>query len=309
MTQTHKILQRNIANKDLQQVLQATASRVDRKLQCCLENLNVQSNLLKAMQYSTLAHGKRIRPFLVLQCANLFSADEQQAMIVAASVELIHCYSLIHDDLPAMDDDDLRRGIPTLHKLYSDATAILAGDSLQSLAFELLAQEYCHHDALVRVELIKKLAQAIGVKGMAGGQMLDMEAEKNETTLNYDSLTSLQSMKTGALISFCCEAGAIIGNASKEHQQALCSFAYDLGLAYQMSDDLLDVTSSCQQTGKAIAKDAKRGKATFVSLLGMKGARAQLQLIVDQAISSLDCFDDRANYLREFAKFTLVRKK
>jgi len=225
-----------------------------------------ESRVFEAMRYSALAGGKRIRPFLVISCADIFNVSRNCSERVAAAVEMVHTYSLIHDDLPAMDDDDLRRGQPTCHKKFDEATAILAGDALLTLAFEVLADDETHRQPEVRSELVLELARAIGAKGMVGGQMLDLWAEDH--ALDVPEITRLQRMKTGALIAYSCNAGAILGRADGHQRQLLNGYAHDIGLAFQIIDDLLDVDGNAEELGKATNKDAAAGKATFVSLLG-----------------------------------------
>jgi farnesyl diphosphate synthase len=267
----------------------------------------LESRVFEAMRYAVLAPGKRLRPFLVLASAKLFSVARRSALQVAAAIELVHAYSLVHDDLPAMDDSDLRRGRPTCHKAFDEATAILAGDGLLTLAFEVLAQSDTHGDAAVRCELVAALAAAAGGHGMVGGQMIDLIAE-HRPDLDIGAITRLQRLKTGALIAFACESGAILGKAQTEARLALHGYAHDLGLAFQIADDLLDVESSAAETGKPVRQDAAAGKATFVSILGVERARAQAQLLVSQAAAHLDLFEDRANLLRQAARFVVERR-
>jgi len=259
-----------------------------------------------AMRYAALDGGKRLRPFLVLQTAHLFGVAQQAAERTAAALEMVHCYSLVHDDLPAMDDDDLRRGRPTCHKQFDDATAILAGDGLLTLAFEVLAGPETHSDPQVRCALIAELAQAAGARGMVGGQMIDLEAE-TQPDLDVAAITRLQQMKTGRLIEFACQAGAILGKAPHQQRHALRAYAHDIGLAFQIADDLLDVVGDPEAVGKGLQKDAQAGKATFVSLLGVDRARAQAEMLVDQAIRHLDSFDEKADLLRQTARFIIER--
>jgi farnesyl diphosphate synthase len=291
---------------DLNAALSAAAAKVEATLDEVLAIGGAPETVIyEAMRYTTLGGGKRLRPFLVLQSSRLFDVAEKSALRAGAALELIHCYSLVHDDLPAMDDDDLRRGKPTVHKQFDEATAILAGDGLLTLAFEVLADDRTHADADVRAKLVLGLAQASGVRGMVGGQMIDLQAESR--TLNLEEITQLQRLKTGALIRFGCEAGAILGNASDETQAALTNYAQDLGLAFQIADDLLDVEGSVEETGKAVGKDADAGKETFVSLLGIDGARQRANELVDQAVSHLAGFDERADLLRLTARFVVDR--
>jgi len=292
---------------NLTQSLADAAAKIERTLDQILSPDNApEARIYDAMRYTTLGGGKRLRPFLVLQSAGLFEVAETPALRTGAALELIHCYSLVHDDLPAMDDDDLRRGKPTVHKEFDEATAILAGDALLTLAFEVLAAPETHDDAAVRAELVIELAKAAGVRGMVGGQMIDLQAETQ--TLNLEEITQLQRLKTGALIAYGCQAGAILGKAAASDRQALLDYAQDLGLAFQIADDLLDVEGSTEETGKAVGKDAAAGKETFVSLLGVDGARREAGRLADQAVSRLEPFDGRADLLRETARFVVDRK-
>lgn len=291
---------------DLNAALSAAAAKVEATLDEVLAVDRAPETLIyEAMRYTTLGGGKRLRPFLVLQSSRLFDVAETSALRAGAALELIHCYSLVHDDLPAMDDDDLRRGKPTVHKQFDEATAILAGDGLLTLAFEVLADDRTHPDADVRAKLVLGLAQASGVRGMVGGQMIDLQAETR--TLTLEEITQLQRLKTGALIRFGCEAGAILGGASDQARTALTDYAQDLGLAFQIADDLLDVEGSVEETGKAVGKDADAGKETFVSLLGVDGAKQRANELVDQAVSHLAAFDERADLLRLTARFVVDR--
>ncbi|MBM3573631.1 MAG: polyprenyl synthetase family protein [Alphaproteobacteria bacterium] len=265
-----------------------------------------EGRLFEAMRYATMGGGKRIRPFLVLSSARVFGVAERCARRAAAALEMVHCYSLVHDDLPAMDDDDLRRGRPTCHKAFDEATAILAGDALLTLAFEVLADPETHADPQVRVDLIAGLAKAAGPEGMAGGQMLDLVAEHH--ALEMPEITRLQRLKTGALIGFGCEAGAILGKAAMPLRHALHAYAHDLGLAFQIADDLLDAEGSVAETGKKTGKDQERGKATFVSLLGIERARDHARMLVDQAIKHLEVLGERADLLRQMARFVIERR-
>jgi len=266
----------------------------------------LEARVYEAMRYSALAPGKRLRPLLVLAGARLFGVARLSALQVAAAVEMVHAYSLIHDDLPAMDNSDLRRGRPTCHKRFDDATAVLAGDGLLTMAFEVLAHPDTHGDPAVRCELISALAAAAGAAGMVGGQMIDLIAERQP--LDIGAITRLQRMKTGALIAFACEAGAILGKTASESRTALRGYAHDLGLAFQIADDLLDVEGSAAETGKPVGADAAAGKATFVSILGVERARAQAGLLVDQAVAHLDLFEERAELLRQVARFVVNRR-
>lgn len=267
----------------------------------------LESRVFEAMRYAALAPGKRLRPFLVLASAQLFSVAQRSALQVAAAIELVHAYSLVHDDLPAMDDSDLRRGRPTCHKAFDEATAILAGDGLLTLAFGVLADPDTHGDPAVRCELVAVLAAAAGGHGMVGGQMIDLIAE-HRPDLDIGAITRLQRLKTGALIAFACEAGAILGKAPAEARIALRGYAHDLGLAFQIADDLLDVEGSAGETGKPVGQDAAAGKATFVSILGIERARAQAALLVRQAAAHLEPFEERADLLRQAARFVVERR-
>jgi farnesyl diphosphate synthase len=256
--------------------------------------------------------GKRIRPFLVVEAAALFGVGEKAALPAAVAFECVHCYSLVHDDLPAMDNDDLRRGRPTVHRAFDEATAILAGDALLTLAFDLLAN--LETDPSVRIALIALLARAAGVGGMAGGQMLDLEAEgrfaadKRPLSRSIEEIERLQSMKTGALIAAACEAGAIVGRAGTQERSALESYARALGLAFQIADDLLDAEGDAARLGKAAAKDASQGKATLVGALGIGRAREKLAALVAEAESALDRFGDRGAMLKACARFIAARR-
>ena len=266
----------------------------------------LEARVYEAMRYSALAPGKRMRPFLVLASANLFGVARRCALQVAAAVEMVHAYSLVHDDLPAMDDSDLRRGRPTCHKQFDEATAVLAGDGLLTSAFEVLSDPDTHGDPAVRCELVATLASAAGPAGMVGGQMIDLIAERQK--LDIGAITRLQRMKTGALIAFSCEAGAILAKAPGELRMALRGYAHDLGLAFQIADDLLDVEGSAAETGKPVGADAAAGEATLVSILGVERARAQAEHLVRQAAAHLDLFEQRAELLREAARFVITRR-
>ncbi len=262
--------------------------------------------VIEAMRYGALGGGKRLRPFLTVASARLFDVNERHALRAGAAIEMVHCYSLIHDDLPAMDDSALRRGQPTAHRQFDEATAILAGDGLLTEAFGVLADEATHPDAAVRGRLVAGLSAAAGARGMVGGQMIDISAERE--ALDLQGITHLQALKTGALITFSCEAGAILGGAAESERRALVDFARDLGLAFQIVDDLLDAEGHSEELGKPTGQDQALGKATFVGLLGHEGARAKAKEIVDRAASSLDPFAERADLLRKTAHFVLVRR-
>jgi farnesyl diphosphate synthase len=267
-----------------------------------------EARLFEAMRYGAMGGGKRMRGFLVLEGARQFSVSRAAALRVAAAIEMLHAYSLVHDDLPAMDDDDLRRGKPTAHRAFDEATAILAGDALQARAFEVLAEEDTHSDPAVRAELVRCLARAAGARGMCGGQMLDMLAEEAEAPLDEPAIGRLQLLKTGRLIEFSAEAGAILGKAPSAQRHALAAYGRDLGAAFQIADDLLDATATAEQTGKRTGKDAEAGKATLVSLLGLERARIQAERLSEQAIGHLDSFGERADLLRALAAYTVQRK-
>jgi len=265
-----------------------------------------EARVFDAMRYGTLNGGKRLRPFLVLSGARLFNVPDAQALRVGAAVEMIHSYSLVHDDLPAMDDDDLRRGRPSCHIAFDDATAILAGDGLLTLAFEVLADPSTHPDAEIRCSLATAFSRAAGASGMVGGQMIDISPER--AALDLDGIKHLQGMKTGALFTFACEAGAILGQAEAAARDALLGFAGDLGLAFQIVDDLLDAEGSAEDLGKPTGQDAALGKATFVGQLGLEGARAEASRIVDDACARLDIFGKKGSLLRATARFVLARR-
>ena len=258
-----------------------------------------------AMRYAVLDGGKRLRPLLVVATARLFNCDMDCAGRVALALEAIHVYSLIHDDLPAMDNDDMRRGRPTVHKQFDEATAILAGDCLHALAFEVLADPATHPDPFVRAELVLDLSRAAGPAGMAGGQMMDLEAER--ASFDLATVTRLQAMKTGALILAAVEAGAILGRIPPEGRTHLRGYARDIGLAFQIVDDLLDVEGDEALAGKKLRKDDGAGKETFVSLLGVDAARERCRMLVDQAIAHLRSYGPEADLLRDIARFVLSR--
>jgi farnesyl diphosphate synthase len=268
---------------------------------------DARARLYEAMRYCAMGGGKRMRPLLVVAACDLFHVDKERSLRVALAVECIHCYSLIHDDLPCMDDDDMRRGKPTLHKTYGEAAAVLAGDALHALAFEVLADEATHEDPFVRAELVRELARASGPSGMAGGQMMDLVAESEPFDL--PTTTRLQQLKTGALIAFCLEAGAIMGRVGEAQRKRLRGYAKDLGLAFQIADDILDVEGDSARTGKAVRKDEEAGKATFVSLLGLDRAKQQAEMLIDQAIGHLSGFGQEADLLRAIARFAIERDR
>jgi farnesyl diphosphate synthase len=285
----------------------SAATAVVEALESLLPNTEyAEQKLFDAMRYGVLNGGKRLRPFLVLNSAALFGVGGECALRTAAAVECLHCYSLIHDDLPAMDNSDLRRGKPTVHKEFDEATAILAGDALLTYAFEILSDSRTHEDPKVRCNLVSALAKAAGAAGMVGGQMLDIIAEHKE--FDIGAITRLQRMKTGDLIAFSAEAGGLLGKASEKYLGALRAYAHDLGLAFQIIDDLLDAEGSSEKTGKPVGADAKAGKATFVTILGHERARAQALLLSEQAISHLSVFEGRAKNLEDVARFVVDRE-
>ncbi len=267
--------------------------------------------LIDAMRHASLGGGKRLRPFLTVETAALFQAPRERALMAGAAIECVHCYSLIHDDLPAMDDDALRRGRPTVHKAFDEATAILAGDSLLTLAFDIMVRPETHPDAAVRVALVSGLARAAGVGGMTGGQMLDLAAEgrfgMQGPRSESDTLT-MQAMKTGALLRLACVAGAILGSAPQDAHDALARYGNALGQAFQIADDLLDVEGDAATLGKSTGKDAANGKATLVSILGLDGAHARLDALVADAEDALAPFGAAAGTLRAAARFVAERR-
>lgn len=270
--------------------------------------------LVAAMRHATLAGGKRLRPFLVIEAARLNGVEGPHVLRAAASIECIHCYSLVHDDLPAMDDDDLRRGRPTTHRAFDEATAILAGDALLTIAFDILAEERTDPDPAIRIALVGALARAAGLGGMAGGQMLDLEAEGryaadgHPLSLGDTDILRLQAMKTGALLTAAVEMGGIIGRADRSGREALRQYGHMLGQAFQIADDILDVEADAATLGKATGKDQTKGKATLVGLWGVEAARERLAGLVAEAESALSGFGDNAATLRQAARFVAQRK-
>lgn len=266
-----------------------------------------EKTVIKAMRYSALSGGKRLRPFLTVASACLFGVSREASLLTAAAIEFIHTYSLIHDDLPAMDDDALRRGKPSCHVVFGEAAAILAGDALLTFAFQVLADERVHADPSVRCELIRTLSVASGYRGMVGGQMMDIEAENKK--MNIDEIIRLQRLKTGELFAMSCEAGAILGKAPRMMRNALRGYAHDMGLAFQITDDLLDAEGTRSEVGKAVNKDKQAGKATLVSVLGIDRAREQSRILANQAKGHLEVFDKKADDLRSLADFVIERKR
>ena len=297
---------------DFQQTLKSTAHTVNQALEKILSGQAGEGEIVRpaklvaAMRHGLLNGGKRLRPFLVIQSAGLFDVSPAQVMQAACALECLHSYSLIHDDLPAMDDDDLRRGQPTVHKAFDEAMAILAGDALLTLSFDLMSSTNCHPDPMVRSELVNQLARASGLGGMIGGQVLDLAAEEQD--LLEDEIRVLQRMKTGALIRFACVAGGILGMAGEAERLSLARFGETVGLAFQLADDLLDVTSDARTMGKAVGKDADRGKGTLVGLLGVEVVRQLLADSVEEAHASLSGFGEEADILRQTAQFIVERR-
>ena len=292
---------------DLAGAVNAVAARIEATLDALLPLAEgPERRVSEAMRYATLAGGKRLRPFLVVEGARLFGVEPEGALRAAAAIEMVHCYSLVHDDLPAMDDDDMRRGRPTVHKAFDEATAILAGDGLLTRAFEVLADPATHPDGALRCALVAALARAAGAEGMVGGQMIDLAVEHRATGIG--EITRLQRLKTGALIHFSCSAGPIMAHAPAQLRDAMHFYAQDFGLAFQMADDLLDVEGDAAALGKATGKDAGRGKATFVSLLGVERAREQAARLADQAAAHLAPFGPDADRLRQLARWAVERR-
>jgi farnesyl diphosphate synthase len=298
----------------LNQVAKDTDSLLDALLaaQPLQQELGRPQRLLEAMRYASLGAGKRFRPFLVVESAALFGVPRQQALSVGAALECVHCYSLVHDDLPAMDNDALRRGRPTVHKAFDEATAILAGDGLLTFAFDILSRPQTHPNPAVRIELVLALARAAGLGGMAGGQMLDLAAEGRfdggrVQRLGETEVVTLQAMKTGALLSFGCRSGGILGEAPEPKRAALERYGAAVGRAFQIADDLLDVEGDPALVGKQTGKDADAGKATMVGILGIEGAKARLELLVAEAAAALAPFGDAAAILNAAARFVAER--
>jgi farnesyl diphosphate synthase len=307
---------------DPQETMLAAAQAVAADMETLLERLLGSTpedgervrpeRLIAAMRYASLAGGKRLRPFLIVESGRLFGVPRARSLMAGAALECVHCYSLVHDDLPAMDDDALRRGKPTVHKAYDDATAILVGDALLTFAFDVLARVEVHPDAAVRIDLVGRLARAAGLGGMVGGQMLDLAAEgrfdAGKPRLGESDIGTLQWMKTGALIRFACVAGGVLGEASVAQLDALSRYGVALGRAFQIADDLLDVEGDAAAVGKATGKDAAAGKATLVALLGVDGARARLKELVDDADRALTPFGADAAMLKATARFVAERR-
>ena len=290
--------------------LDAAMKRAVELTDAALERLLPQTAVLhgrvaEAMRYAVFAGGKRLRPFLTIAGADLFEVPVERSVRAAAAIEALHTYSLVHDDLPCMDDDDLRRGRPTTHRQFDEATAVLAGDALLTHAFAMLAAPATHPSGEVRAALVARLAEAAGADGMIGGQMMDMQAP--ERAYGLDDVILLQRLKTGALFEFSCEAGAILAQAGEEHRLRLRSFARDFGLLFQITDDLIDATGSAEQAGKAVGKDQAQGKATLISLYGLDQARSEAERLANQAAGILSAYGSAADELRALPFFLLDR--
>ena len=293
----------------LASAMAAAAAEIDQALDALIPPVEGdEARLFEAMRYASMGGGKRLRGFLVLEGAAQFSVAREAALRVAAAIEMLHAYSLVHDDLPCMDDDDLRRGKPTVHRAFDEATAVLAGDALQTQAFLVLSEPDTHPDPAVRAELCRALARAAGARGMCGGQMLDMLAEEAGRPLEEAEIGRLQLLKTGKLIEFSAEAGAILGKAPIQLRHALSAYGRDMGAAFQIADDVLDATASAEETGKRTGKDADAGKATLVGLLGLERARLQAERLAAQAQDHLDAFGEAAAHLRTLADYTIARR-
>jgi farnesyl diphosphate synthase len=271
------------------------------------------SRLVEAMRYASLGGGKRIRPFLVIEVGELFGVPRRQALLAGAAVECVHCFSLVHDDLPALDNDDTRRGKPTLHRHFDEATALLAGDGLLTFAFDILARPETHPDPSTRIALVSALARAAGLGGMVGGEMLDLAAEgrfKNglQSSLDEKEITTMQAMKTGAMLQFACTAGAILGSAPTDAKKAIATYGLAVGEAFQITDDLIDVQGNRAEAGKEVGKDRALGKATLVDLLGVDAARQRVNALVSRALEALQKFGPEANVLRSLAEYIALRR-
>ncbi len=292
---------------ELRESMLLLAAEVERALDALMPPVHGQeARLVEAMRYAALGGGKRLRGYLVMEVASLFGAAAAGAARAGAAVEMLHAYSLVHDDLPAMDDDDLRRGQPSTHIRYDEATAILAGDALQTLAFATLADPATHPDAAVRIALVAALAEAAGAAGMVGGQMIDMEGEGR--TLALPEIERLHALKTGRLIGYSAEAGALIGGAGAAERRAIAEYGRHLGAAFQVADDVLDATESAEQLGKTAGKDAEAGKSTFVALLGIDGARAEAGRLAQRAEAALADLGQEADRLRALARYVVERR-
>lgn len=290
--------------------LRRVQQEIDSVFDACLEIPDdTRARLVEAMRYAAIGGGKRVRPLLLVSTAELYGVDRDAALRAGAAVEAIHVYSLVHDDLPCMDDDALRHGKPTLHKAFDEATAVLAGDALHALAFELLTDPGTSADPFVRSDLIATLGRASGMNGMAGGQMMDMVADEDGVEYDLQSITRLQQLKTGALLAASVEMGAILGRVPPEGRAHLRAYARDVGLAFQIADDLLDVEGDVKKAGKTLRKDESQGKQTFVTLMGAEKARWQAQVLVDQAVGHLGSHGSEADLLRALARFVIERDR
>ncbi|MDZ4762350.1 MAG: farnesyl diphosphate synthase [Alphaproteobacteria bacterium] len=293
---------------DFEQRLNEVADRITVAIDQLIPSASgPEAQLMRAMRHGALGPGKRLRPFIAIEVGRMFGAQEKALLRAAAAIECVHAYSLIHDDLPCMDDDDIRRGQPTVHKAFDEATAVLAGDALLTLAFEIMANPETHRDAAMRCKLVERLAVAAGARGMVGGQMIDMKPDLDgEEPLQV--LTRMQRLKTGAMIAFSGEVGALLGGAQDQERQAIAGYTNDLGLAFQIVDDLLDVDGDEETLGKAVEKDKNAGKVNFVSLLGVDGARHRVRLLAAQAKQHLASFGNRATSLLQTVDFVLNRR-
>lgn len=296
------------ASLALKAALKEISAEMDRRFDALLTIPDdPRADLYRAMRHAAIGGGKRLRPLLTFATARLFGVDRTCVARTATAIEAIHVYSLIHDDLPAMDDDDVRRGKPTVHMAYDEATAILAGDCLHALAFEILADERTHADPFVRAELVMCLAQSAGPAGMGGGQMMDLKAEN--ARFDLATVTRMQHMKTGALITCAVESGAILGRQPPEARTSLRGYARDIGLAFQIADDILDEEGDETLAGKALGKDAAAGKETFLSLMGVDRAREQARMLIEQAVRHLHSYGAEADLLRDIAKYVMERDR
>jgi len=307
---------RSAESSGFQERLADVAEATERMLEVLLADAPLHGEVarparfMSAMRYASLGGGKRLRPFLMVESARLFGADGDGVLRAACALEMIHCYSLVHDDLPAMDDDDLRRGRPTTHRAFDEATAILAGDGLLTYAFDVTADPATHPDPAVRAELVLQLARHAGIGGMVGGQVLDLEAESSTSPHTADAVIRIQSMKTGALLHYAVLAGALFGGADEAARAAMSRYGRAIGAAFQVADDILDVEADTEALGKKAGKDAGRNKATLVAALGLEAARARRDRLAEEAIAALETFPEgrRADVLRDAARFAVERK-
>lgn len=298
---------KSVPVNELLKALSDTSDALHRKMDELLPGAEAgEAKVIEAMRYSAMSGGKRLRPFLTVMSSCLFGVSREASLQAAAAIEFVHTYSLIHDDLPAMDDDALRRGQPSCHVKFGEATAILAGDGLLTYAFQILSDPAVHPDPAVRCELVRSMALAVGCRGMVGGQQMDLEAENKQ--MSIDEVIRLQRLKTGELFAISCEMGAILGKAPRMMRNLLRAYAHDLGLAFQITDDLLDAEGTRDVVGKAVKKDEARGKATLVSILGIERAKEQARILANQAIAHLEVFDKKADYLRTLAEYVITRR-